>query len=66
MRFDGPLLAGAALFGLGWGLVGVCPGPGIVAYASGSSGHFCIVNAGAVLGMGLYEAGLAAAADRRP
>ena len=27
---DLPLLAGALLFGLGWGLVGLCPGPAIV------------------------------------
>jgi uncharacterized membrane protein YedE/YeeE len=27
---DRPLLSGAALFGLGWGLVGLCPGPAIV------------------------------------
>ena len=27
---DSRLLIGAALFGLGWGLVGVCPGPAIV------------------------------------
>ena len=27
---DHRLLAGAALFGLGWGLAGVCPGPAIV------------------------------------
>ena len=26
---DRPLLSGAALFGLGWGLVGLCPGPAI-------------------------------------
>ncbi len=26
---DRPLLAGAALFGIGWGLAGFCPGPAI-------------------------------------
>ncbi|MDB5539789.1 MAG: hypothetical protein JWQ89_1516 [Devosia sp.] len=26
---DGPLLAGAALFGIGWGMSGICPGPAI-------------------------------------
>jgi len=29
------LLAGAALFGLGWGLVGLCPGPAIAGLAFG-------------------------------
>lgn len=33
---DPQLLAGAALFGVGWGLGGFCPGPGLVAAASGS------------------------------
>ena len=26
-----PLIAGAALFGIGWGIAGLCPGPGIAA-----------------------------------
>ncbi len=26
---DAPLIAGSALFGAGWGLVGLCPGPAI-------------------------------------
>jgi uncharacterized membrane protein YedE/YeeE len=33
---DARLLGGAALFGVGWGLGGFCPGPGIVALASGA------------------------------
>ena len=35
-EIDAPLVVGAALFGVGWGLGGVCPGPGIVDAASGS------------------------------
>ena len=31
------LLAGAALFGVGWGLGGYCPGPGLVSLLSGST-----------------------------
>jgi uncharacterized membrane protein YedE/YeeE len=29
------LVVGSALFGIGWGLSGICPGPGIVIAASG-------------------------------
>ncbi len=32
-RIDRRLLVGAALFGVGWGLSGICPGPGIVLLA---------------------------------
>lgn len=32
---DGRLVGGAALFGVGWGLSGVCPGPGVVSLAAG-------------------------------
>jgi len=28
---DQPLILGAAIFGVGWGLVGLCPGPAVVA-----------------------------------
>jgi uncharacterized protein len=31
---DRPLLAGALLFGIGWGLVGLCPGPAIANLAT--------------------------------
>ena len=27
---DAPLVTGAILFGIGWGLVGICPGPALV------------------------------------
>jgi len=33
---DGQLLTGAATFGIGWGLTGVCPGPALFAAASGN------------------------------
>jgi uncharacterized membrane protein YedE/YeeE len=33
---DAKLLGGAALFGIGWGLGGFCPGPGIASLAAGS------------------------------
>ena len=32
---DRRLLAGAAIFGVGWGLVGFCPGPALVGVAAG-------------------------------
>lgn len=32
---DRPLLAGAVLFGIGWGLVGLCPGPAFSALLLG-------------------------------
>ena len=31
---DAPLLIGSALFGVGWGLVGLCPGPALVNFAT--------------------------------
>jgi uncharacterized membrane protein YedE/YeeE len=33
---DRPLILGAAIFGIGWGLGGFCPGPALAALASGS------------------------------
>jgi uncharacterized membrane protein YedE/YeeE len=34
---DGRLLAGAALFGLGWGAGGYCPGPAVASAATGAT-----------------------------
>lgn len=55
---DGRLLVGAALFGVGWGLAGICPGPGVVAAAGAgfdgdASSIFIFVGAMAV-GMALF------------
>ena len=39
------LVAGAAVFGLGWGLAGFCPGPALSALASGQPRVFLFVAA---------------------
>lgn len=48
------LIVGAALFGLGWGWAGICPGPGIVALASGKT-PFVVFVLFMVLGIKLYQ-----------
>jgi uncharacterized protein len=47
-RIDRPLVVGAALFGVGWGLAGLCPGPAIENLASLSPGIVVFVIAMAV------------------
>ena len=34
---DKPLVLGAALFGIGWGIAGICPGPAVASLLSGST-----------------------------
>ncbi|MFZ5477029.1 MAG: DUF6691 family protein [Myxococcota bacterium] len=51
---DGRLLAGAALFGAGWGLGGICPGPGITSLVTGSAEVLVFVGA-MVGGMALFQ-----------
>ncbi|CAN7221060.1 YeeE/YedE family protein [Agrobacterium tumefaciens] len=34
-RIDRPLILGSAIFGIGWGLVGFCPGPALSAFTLG-------------------------------
>jgi uncharacterized protein len=36
-HIDRPLVIGAAVFGVGWGLVGLCPGPAFVALGTGAA-----------------------------
>lgn len=45
---DRPLVVGSVLFGVGWGLVGLCPGPAIENLASLSPGIIVFVVAMAV------------------
>jgi uncharacterized membrane protein YedE/YeeE len=40
---DAKLIAGAAIFGVGWGLGGYCPGPALVSLASLGSGVIVFV-----------------------
>jgi uncharacterized membrane protein YedE/YeeE len=42
---DRPLLIGAGIFGAGWGLAGLCPGPGITAAAVGGIAPWAFVAA---------------------
>ncbi len=47
---DRPLILGALIFGVGWGLVGFCPGPAIASLAYLDPGSFLFV-AAMVVGM---------------
>lgn len=51
---DARLVAGAALFGVGWGLVGYCPAPAIASLATGTWQPLAFVG-GMLLALGLYE-----------
>ena len=42
---DGRLIAGATLFGVGWGLAGFCPGPALVGAAAGLADAWLFVPA---------------------
>ena len=53
-QIDRPLVLGSLMFGLGWGLAGFCPGPALVAMASGNDKSLVFVLA-MVAGMVIYE-----------
>ena len=48
------LLIGAMLFGIGWGLVGICPGPGIVLLGMGQWQAYVFIPA-MIVGMLIYQ-----------
>ena len=53
-NIDAKLVVGSALFGIGWGLGGFCPGPAIVGLVSGSSASLLFV-VSMLLGMALHR-----------
>ena len=53
-RIDRRLVAGSLMFGIGWGVAGICPGPGLVALGMGEIKALVFVVA-MLAGMGLYE-----------
>ena len=50
---DAPLIWGSALFGVGWGLVGFCPGPAVTAIGTGLPAVLGFV-AAMIAGMALH------------
>lgn len=48
------LLNGAMLFGIGWGLVGICPGPGIVLLGTGQWQAYVFIPA-MIVGMLIFQ-----------
>lgn len=51
---DARLIGGAALFGLGWGIAGYCPGPAFVAAAGGFT-EAVIFTAAMIAGMAAWK-----------
>ena len=51
-RIDAPLVVGAALFGIGWGIGGYCPGPALTALSNLSADVLIFV--AAMVGGGLF------------
>jgi uncharacterized membrane protein YedE/YeeE len=51
---DRRLVVGSLLFGVGWGIAGFCPGPGLVALGMGEFKALVFV-AAMLAGMGLFE-----------
>ncbi len=53
-HLDRRLVIGSALFGIGWGLAGICPGPSFVLLGAGVAKGFVFVIA-MLAGMALFE-----------
>jgi hypothetical protein len=53
-KVDRGLVVGSALFGIGWGLIGICPGPAIVNIVTLNSSIIIFIVA-MLSGMGVYK-----------
>jgi uncharacterized membrane protein YedE/YeeE len=54
-RVDGRLVLGSLVFGIGWGLAGICPGPAVVLLGAGY-GKVVTFLLAMLVGMALFEA----------
>lgn len=64
-RLELRLIGGAALFGIGWGLVGICPGPALSLISSGQPMILLFI-AAMVAGILLFDRGLARVLTKAP
>lgn len=64
-RLERRLIGGAALFGIGWGLVGICPGPALSLISSGQPMIMLFI-AAMVAGILLFDRGLARVLTKAP
>jgi uncharacterized membrane protein YedE/YeeE len=67
-QIDRPLVIGAALFGVGWGLVGLCPGPALESLATLSPGVlvFVAAMAGGMILQNIWQRSRAMTARGKP
>ena len=64
-QIDARLIVGSAMFGVGWGLAGFCPGPALTSIGNAASSALIFV-AAMVAGMYLFAAVDALVLRRRP
>lgn len=53
-KIDSRLLLGSLMFGIGWGIAGICPGPALVLIGTGNSDAVVFL-AAMLAGMGIYQ-----------
>lgn len=53
-KIDSPLIVGSVLFGLGWGIAGICPGPALLLTGMGVT-EGIIFTLAMIAGMSIYQ-----------